>query len=1616
MLAASIDALAAPSSAGQVQMETNVLAAWSKTLQQVESAELNLLAQMPLGRAIEWAESRFDQIVAEAENAFDTMVDALVPLFTGTQGGQVNQASSPPPAPPNTSSSPRGGIRPMVGPLGGSSKNPIANNDSYSQTHDDTFSVDAASGVLANDTDPNHLPLSAVFVSGPSNGTVTLNSNGSFLYTPKAGWTGSDSFQYYATDGLYNSNNATVTIAVQDNGTISTQPSSYSTPHDQALSVDASSGVLANDSDSDGDGLTASLASGPSNGSLQLNADGSFTYTPNAGYSGSDSFQYTAGDGAKKSAPTTVSLNITNTGPTAVNHTYGIPENTARSVTGVNGLLDGVSDSDGDYLALTSWTQPSDGTLQVNPDGSFSYTPKSNYSGSDSFQYTLSDGAANSTATVTLNVHATNTAPVANADSYSVERNNEFDTDPSTGVLANDTDANGDPLSATLVSGPTDGTLTLNSDGSFEYVPNTNFSGTDRFTYKASDGVANSAAATVTLTVGTTAPTAADQGFDLKENTALNAPAGALQLSASNPDDMTLTAQDVTHPSNGTVSVNANGSFVYTPTSGFTGTDSFTYDLTDGGLTSSPATVTIYVNASDTAPTVTSLSYTTDENNALSDDASSGVLTGASDSDGDSLLATLVSGPTNGTLTLNLDGSFTYTPNTNFTGTDSFQYDAFDGSGYSTAATVTITVTSDVPTANNDTYGVHPNSTVNVTGPGVLANDTDADGMPLSATLVSGVSHGSLTLNSDGSFSYTPNSGFTGTDSFTYQANNDLANSNTATVTLNVHSTNTAPTATNDSYSTTANAPLTMLAAGGVLANDSDPDNDPLTSTLVSSTSHGSVTLNSDGSFTYTPNTNFIGTDTFTYEANDGLANSNTATVSISVTDTAPSAADNSYTITHDQTLTVNAAAQALAEDPNNQGGLVSVNLVIGPSNGTLQFGGNGSIIYKPDYHFVGTDSFTYETNDGMLNSSPATVYIYVTNAAPVAADDNYSVTSGNTLNVTATSGVLANADDPDSDATTAQLVSGTTNGSLTLNSDGSFTYIPHSGFSGNDSFTYAASDGIASSNTATVTITVMAVNATAPVANNDEFATGMNQAFSSSAPGVLWSAVAPPGKTLTAVPDTSPANGTVTLNSDGSFTYTPDTGFTGTDSFTYFASAGGVKSSSPATVTIQVGNVNLSMSTQWVPINANDDNGSPLINGLIPKIRDFNYLEPLPNNRIDPQLVPLAFTILNPLPNGYVQLAIQGKGVGSGTIRLWRNQNKQGGEIEPGFYPTSGPGALPTQIYVEGVTPTARTIANNAVQYPPTPDTIVTANYWAMLPWMSGTRGSLGTYLGTNQVKVGVTPVVQFFTINNQNSPPNPMVGQPEAGRIAFGDAPPLGENPNSFNYGFQTFGVNPTSKTPNAPVRGQEAATFNAQVFRENAPGSLHLIQNIFIINGFLDLQRNAYTFGWGGPGPQNYVLFANKNAEAFKDPILDMVGGPLPYYLALNKTAPANYAQITAGDSPMGPLEGLEDDGLNYGGAQKIPVSEVNWTFSFTDYLVWTMPAGGNALGNIIYPLATQKWSVSLFAFNNGGSGGWANTLEFLNKLSGVFVPGDFAPSDKNTNPVITSPIANDAVKIR
>ena len=508
------------------------------------------------------------------------------------------------------------------------------------------------------------------------------------------------------------------------------------------------------------------------------------------------------------------------------------------------------------------------GTITANVDGVITITPYPGYGTAaliGTFTFTVPDGSITDlrgnefTGSILLNV--LNVAPVAMDDAYTTDEDVAL-TVPARGVLVNDTDFDPAILTTVWVSDPANGTLVLNADGSFTYTPDADFHGTDTFTYKATDGLADSNVATVTITV-----------------TSVNdSPVLGLIADATIPElvefSFTATATDADLPAQlltfslvgapEGAAIDAAGVFTWTPSElQGAGVYTFTVKVCDDATPAlcDEQDVTLTVTEVNAAPVAQNLSATTAEETPVD------VTLMATDAENNPLTYAIVAQPGFGTVTL--DGTTaTYTPALDFVGEDSFTYLANDGLVDSNVATVTITVTpvNDAPVAVDDDYTMAEKETLTIGAPGVLANDNDVDGDTLTAILVDTVSNGTLTLNADGSFTYTPDEYFNGTDSFTYKANDGVEDSELAIVTITVTPVNDWPIANDDFYEVVTGTELIKDAAEGVLANDVllDPDEE-VSIQILEEPQHGTLSMNDDGSFTYTPDAGFMGTDTFRY-------------------------------------------------------------------------------------------------------------------------------------------------------------------------------------------------------------------------------------------------------------------------------------------------------------------------------------------------------------------------------------------------------------------------------------------------------------------------------------------------------------------------------------------------------------------------------------------------------------------------------------------------------------------------------------------------------------------------------------------------------------------------------
>ncbi len=911
-------------------------------------------------------------------------------------------------------------------------------------------------------------------------GTLAIQSDGSYSYLAlratalAKGETGDDAFTFTVQEADGSRTTSTITFHVEG---VNDAP--IATPDRLALNlstrpvVDAqvrSAGVLANDTDPD-HGETAALVvsavhaqDAPDTsvapgtpvtvagryGELTIGADGTYHYVADhaqalgAGRVGDDAFTYTITDpnGATSSASLTFSVTGVNDAPVAPDQRVTLAEDTPTRIT------PGASDPDGDALIYSVVTGPQHGSVTVES-GSFRYAPSANYNGPDSFTYRANDGTVDSnTATVSLTVTPVNDAPVVSGPSTGTVR--EDSASSSTGQFAA-IDPDAGATATWMVTGGTSphpanydyraDTLTITRSA-------TGAAGAPVLYQDKFDGSTPTSSAAFGSGFSYTTPLVLSGGRAVFDDEHATTAAGVGTPDPFTTDSTTLRTSRSADP-NDTTGLKKGGDF----------TVAAVFDL------ARPVDLRSYYGVRLTDRTV-------------------GNTDPSLDNVGDDTLELIVRKGTDGIVrvtfwdvnqaanTVTTIATSTLAP---LAGDDQINMRLMHAAGSST-----ITAAFDYLSA-----GVVTHSGA-FTQPGYLFGGDTAttadDELYTRATLIGTEpatadsyltgTYGTLVVNQAGQWTYNlANSSAavqslgandTRTDTFSIVATDDQgAPSTPHDVTITVRGTNDAPVARNQSITLPEDTPTVIAPA----ASDVDAG-DRLTYTVVTGPAHGSVTIES-GLFHYTPTADYNGPDSFTYHANDGTVDSNSATVSLTVTpvNDAPVARDESVTTPEDTQTFITPAARDVDGDNLTYG------IVTGPQHGSVTFE-SGTFHYTPTADYNGADSFSYHANDGTVDSNVATVSLTITpvNDAPVANDQS------DTLDEDTQTFITPAATDVDGDALTYTVVTGPQHGSVDVAS-GTFRYTPAADYDGPDSFTYHANDGTADSNDATVTLTVTPVN-----------------------------------------------------------------------------------------------------------------------------------------------------------------------------------------------------------------------------------------------------------------------------------------------------------------------------------------------------------------------------------------------------------------------------------------------------------------------------------------------------------------------------------------------------------
>ncbi|EGR0770483.1 tandem-95 repeat protein [Vibrio parahaemolyticus] len=1105
-----------------------------------------------------------------------------------------------------------------------------------------------ADQVLSEDFDAYTIDLNEVFKDSDSSLEFSVSGNNSIqisivngvaTITPTADWNGKETITFTAKDPSGESVNQTVDFTVAP--VVDIEADSADVVEDTPTIIN----VLGNDTFESTDKVVSLDAeNGPKNGTVIVNNDGTVTYTPDDNYVGEDTFTYIVTSGGV-SESTTVSVDVTpeNDAPVAKDDIATTPEDTVVTID----VLPNDTDVDGDKLSVESASVPKErGTVEV-VNGKLVFTPAENFNGDAEITYTVTDGELTDEAKVTVTVNPVNDAPTIKVDAVESITEDAVSTDTVVATLeVADTDTPEDQLTVSLEN---------NSNGYFVLVGDE-----VKLTQAGVDAVNNDELNLKDLTISASVSDGvnpkANDSDSLVVNRVNDAPtvenAIGDQVLSEDFDAYTIDLNEVFKDSDSSLefSVSGNNSIqisivngvaTITPTADWNGSKALTFTATDpsGESVSQTVNFTVAPVADIVADKATVVEDTPTIIKVLGNDTFEG--------DGKVVALDTNNGPANGTVSVNPDGSVTYTPNDNYHGTDSFTYIVTSG-GVSESTTVSVDVTpvNDAPVAKDDIATTQEDTAVTID---VLPNDTDVDGDKLSIQSASVPEAQGKVEIVDGKLVFTPAENFNGDAEITYTVT-DGALTDQATVKVTVNAVNDTPVVESNIADQALAEDFTPYTIDLNTAF-SDVDNvDGELTFSVSGNSNIQVAI-VNGIATITPTADWNGSETLTFTATDPSGESISQTVNFTVAPVADIVAD-SVTVVEDTPTIIKVLGNDTFE---GDGKVVSLDANNGPANGTVSINPDGSVTYTPNDNYVGKDTFTYiVTSGGVSESTTVEVNVTPVNDAPVAKDDIATTQEDTAVTID----VLPNDTDVDGDKLSIESVSVPKEQGTVEVVDGKLVFTPAENFNGDAEITYTVTDG-ALTDQATVKVTVNAVNDTPVVESNiadqtlaedfTPYTIDLNTAFSdvdnvdgeltfsvsgnsniqvaivngiaTITPTADWNgsetltftATDPSGESVsqpvnftvapvadivadkaTVVEDTptiikvlgndtfegdgkvvsldannGPANGTVSVNPDGSVTYTPNDNYVGKDTFTYVVTSGGVSESTAVEVNV---------------------------------------------------------------------------------------------------------------------------------------------------------------------------------------------------------------------------------------------------------------------------------------------------------------------------------------------------------------------------------------------------------------------------------------------------------------
>jgi len=1000
---------------------------------------------------------------------------------------------------------------------------PVAVNDNKTTTEDVCVNVD----VQVNDSDPDGDALTTTIITDVNHGTTTILNNDSIQYCPDNNFNGLDTLFYSVCDGNGACDTARVIITitpVNDDPIANTDKKT--TTEDQCVNVD----VQVNDTDVEGNPLTTSIFSQANNGTATLLNNDSIQYCPDNNFNGIDTliYQICDGQGGCDTALVIITVTPVNDDPIA---------NTDKKTTTEDQCVNvdvQVNDTDTENGVLTTsiFSQANNGTATLLNNDSIQYCPDNNFNGIDTLIYQICDGQGGcDTALVIITVNPVNDDPIAVNDNKTTLKNTCVNVD----VQVNDSDPENDPLTTSIITDVNNGTTTLLNNDSIQYCPDNNFFGKDTLFYSICDGNGGCDTARVIITINNVNnnPDAKTDYKTTLEDVCVNVD---VQVNDVDIDGDPLTTSIFTQANNGTATLLNNDSIQYCPDNNFNGTDTLIYQICDGLGGCDTAQVIITITPVNDDPIANTDKKTTTEDQCVNVD----VQVNDTDVEGNPLTTSIFSQANNGTATLLNNDSIQYCPDNNFNGIDTLIYQICDGQGGCDTALVIITVTpvNDDPIANTDKKTTTEDQCVNVD---VQVNDTDTENGVLTTSIFSQANNGTATLLNNDSIQYCPDNNFNGIDTLIYQICDGQGGCDTAMVIITVTPVNDDPIAVTDNKSTLKNTCVNV----DVQVNDSDPENDPLSTSIIINPNNGTTSLLNNDSIQYCPDNNFVGKDTLTYSICDGNGGCDTALVIINVVNVNnnPDAKTDYKTTLED--VCVNVDVQV--NDIDIDGDAFTTSIFTQALHGTASLLNGDSLQYCPNSNFNGIDTLIYQICDGLGGCDTAQVIITVipVNDDPIATTDKKTTTKNQCVNVD----VQVNDTDVDGDPLTTTIFTQGSNGTATvLAGNDSIQYCPDNNFHGKDTLIYQICDGNGGCDTAQVIITINNVNNN-PDAKTDYKTTTEDVCVNVD---VQVNDTDPDGDPLTTSIFTQALHGNATLLNADSLQYCPNNNFNGKDTIVY--------------------------------------------------------------------------------------------------------------------------------------------------------------------------------------------------------------------------------------------------------------------------------------------------------------------------------------------------------------------------------------------------------------------------------------------------------------------------------